>query len=195
MQQKEGVTSCNQDATKSLAESFPGQCSLITKNLGSIRPSLRTKSAPLFGGLPKKYHPDLNVGREETSRGAFLRIQKAFETLSDPVRRAKYDSQIDTTNHWGSPPSANAVEIQPIHEFQIHPSSLEPAITLPPAPRRLDPELRKVFIFVGICIVLAVAIILIVACRRDCAGSAAQAEMVNLPPFTGLAGQRSSSYF
>jgi DnaJ-domain-containing protein 1 len=116
-----------------------------------------------FRRLAKMYHPDLNVGHEEASRAAFLSIQKAFEFLSDPVRRARYDAAMDAaSNHWGLPPSSNAVEIQPIHEFQIHPTSLEPAVTLPPAPRRLDPELRKVFIFVGICILLAMAIILIV---------------------------------
>jgi hypothetical protein len=116
-----------------------------------------------FRRLAKKYHPDLNVGREYATRAAFVRVQKAFEILSDPDRRVSYDSEIDTSNHWGPPPSANTVDIQPLHEFQIHPTSLEPAITLPPAPRRLDPELRKVIIFVGVCVVLAVAIILIVA--------------------------------
>ncbi|HEY2827968.1 MAG TPA: J domain-containing protein, partial [Pirellulales bacterium] len=114
-----------------------------------------------FRRLAKKYHPDLNIGREHEVRSTFVRVQKAFEVLSDPTLRARYDSQFESQNHWGSPPPTTAAhDLQPIHEFQIEPSSFEPAITLPPVRRPLDPELRKLFIFIGVCIALAAAIVL-----------------------------------
>jgi DnaJ-class molecular chaperone len=132
------------------------------EELGIDSSATQDEISAAFRRLAKKYHPDLNVGREQVSRVAFLRVQTAFDLLSDPARRARYDSELDaSSNHWGLPPSANGVEIQPIQEFQIHPSSMDSSVTLPPAPRRLDPELRKVFIFVGICVVLAMAVIFI----------------------------------
>jgi curved DNA-binding protein CbpA len=114
-----------------------------------------------FRRLAKKFHPDLNVGREHEVFPQFVRAQKAFEVLSDPARRAHYDAQFDTGSPWGSPlPTATVYEIQPLPEFYVAPSSMEPAITLPRIRRRLDPQLRKVLIFVGGCIVLAMLLVL-----------------------------------
>jgi|SRR5271169_4007540 len=114
-----------------------------------------------FRRLAKKYHPDLNVGREQEVLSQFVRVKKAFEVLSDPARRARYDAQFDSGSHWGSPPTPTVHEIQPLPEFHVDPSSLEPAITLPRVCRRLDPQMRKILIFVGGCIVLAMLLVLI----------------------------------
>jgi curved DNA-binding protein CbpA len=131
-----------------------------------VSPSATTDEiSAAFRQLAKKYHPDLNVGREHETRSAFVRVQTAFEILSDPGRRARYneqyDEQFNSRSPWGSPPPPPVFEIQPLEEFQIHPSSLQPAITLPRIRRRLDPDLRKTMIFVGACIALAALILLI----------------------------------
>ena len=41
--------------------------------------------------LAKKYHPDLNP--EASARAQFEKISKAYETLSDDVKRGAYDQQ------------------------------------------------------------------------------------------------------
>jgi curved DNA-binding protein CbpA len=112
-----------------------------------------------FRRLAKKYHPDLNGGREQEVKPLFLRAQTAYEVLSDPARRAKYDARFSSTDDWGKPHSAPVYEIQPIDEFQITRTSLETSIDLPPVRRPLDPETRKVIIFVAVCVALAVLIV------------------------------------
>ena len=44
-----------------------------------------------YRALAKKYHPDANQGSEE-SKAKFQEIQEAYEVLSDPTKRAYYDS-------------------------------------------------------------------------------------------------------
>ena len=41
----------------------------------------------------KLYHPDLNNNRE-ASRQQFIRVQQAYEVLSDPQQRARYDAEL-----------------------------------------------------------------------------------------------------
>ena len=42
--------------------------------------------------LARKYHPDVSpIGRAEEYTKRFIRVQEAYETLSDPRRRALYD--------------------------------------------------------------------------------------------------------
>ncbi|CAI9771159.1 unnamed protein product [Fraxinus pennsylvanica] len=42
--------------------------------------------------LARKYHPDVSPpGRSEEHTRRFIRIQEAYETLSDPEKRALYD--------------------------------------------------------------------------------------------------------
>src|ERR1700730_9112984 len=40
--------------------------------------------------LARKYHPDLNPG-DRSSEGRFKELQAAYDVLSDPVKRSKYD--------------------------------------------------------------------------------------------------------
>src|SRR5947208_11753099 len=41
--------------------------------------------------LARKYHPDINPG-DRTSAAHFRQIAEAYETLSDPDRRRRYDT-------------------------------------------------------------------------------------------------------
>ena len=48
--------------------------------------------------LARKYHPDINPG-DRTSAAQFRRIADAYETLSDPDRRRRYDATGESTIH------------------------------------------------------------------------------------------------
>jgi curved DNA-binding protein CbpA len=111
-----------------------------------------------FRRLAKKYHPDVNRGREQEVKPLFLRAQKAFDVLSDPKRRAKYDKRIANGD---APELPTVFEVQPIDEFQISRSSLESSVVLPRYRRGLDPELRKALLIVVACIALAALVVLI----------------------------------
>lgn len=50
--------------------------------------------------LARKYHPDVSPpDRVEEYTQRFIRVQEAYETLSDPGRRALYDSDMDRGLH------------------------------------------------------------------------------------------------
>ncbi|MED6146936.1 hypothetical protein PIB30_039430 [Stylosanthes scabra] len=51
--------------------------------------------------LARKYHPDVcPPGRVEEYTKRFIRVQEAYETLSDPTRRAMYDSDMARGVHF-----------------------------------------------------------------------------------------------
>ncbi|MED6130784.1 hypothetical protein PIB30_003805 [Stylosanthes scabra] len=51
--------------------------------------------------LARKYHPDVSPpGRVEEYTKRFIRVQEAYETLSDPTRRAMYDSDMARGVHF-----------------------------------------------------------------------------------------------
>jgi curved DNA-binding protein CbpA len=136
------------------------------EELGVSSSATADEISAAFRRLAKQYHPDLNAGREQQSMSLFVRAQKAFEVLSNPELRARYDALTiasDQQNHWGSPPPAQTVyDIQPLQEFQIEKSSMDPAITLPPVRRHLlDDDLRKVLYYVIGFVVLAFLIVLL----------------------------------
>ena len=50
--------------------------------------------------LARKYHPDVSPpGRVEEYTERFIRVQEAYETLSDPRRRALYDRDLAVGIH------------------------------------------------------------------------------------------------
>ena len=136
------------------------------EELGVSSSATADEISAAFRHLAKQYHPDLNAGREQQSMSLFVRAQKAFEVLSNPELRARYDAlniAPDLQNHWGSPPPAQTFyDIQPLQEFQIEKSAMDPAITLPPVRRHLlDDDLRKVLYYVIGFVVLAFLIVLL----------------------------------
>lgn len=48
--------------------------------------------------LARVHHPDRNHGSEENATIAFQRLQQAYETLSDPVKRDRYDHLQSSAN-------------------------------------------------------------------------------------------------
>jgi len=46
--------------------------------------------------LSKKYHPDMNPGFREHAEEVFKNVRRAYETLSDPKKRADYDRANET---------------------------------------------------------------------------------------------------
>jgi curved DNA-binding protein CbpA len=136
------------------------------EELGVSSSATADEISAAYRRLAKQYHPDLNAGREQQSMSLFVRAQKAFEVLSNPELRARYDALTivpEQQNHWGSPPPAQTVyDIQPLQEFQIEKLSMDPAITLPPVRRHLlDDDLRKVLYYVIGFVVLAFLIVLL----------------------------------
>src|ERR1700681_1012778 len=53
--------------------------------------------------LARKYHPDINPG-DRTAVGRFRQIADAYQTLSDPERRRRYDTTGESTARDESPP-------------------------------------------------------------------------------------------
>jgi curved DNA-binding protein CbpA len=60
--------------------------------------------------LAQKFHPDRNADRQEEAKARFIRIQEAFDILSDPVKRAKYDQELRRAKQPNS--NASAAEKQ-----------------------------------------------------------------------------------
>jgi curved DNA-binding protein CbpA len=49
--------------------------------------------------LAQKFHPDVNKGHEQEAKRRFIRVQEAFEILSNPERRLRYDREIVRPSH------------------------------------------------------------------------------------------------
>jgi curved DNA-binding protein CbpA len=52
-----------------------------------------------FRRLSKELHPDTCKGDPETCKDRFIRVASAYNVLSDPIRRSKYDTK------WGFAPT------------------------------------------------------------------------------------------
>ncbi|MDP4133221.1 MAG: DnaJ domain-containing protein, partial [Bacillota bacterium] len=44
-----------------------------------------------YRSMAKKYHPDLNKDDQETAEKKFKEVNEAYEVLSDPQKKARYD--------------------------------------------------------------------------------------------------------
>src|SRR6478752_5067133 len=58
-----------------------------------------------------KCHPDKNPGREEEAAKEFQDMKQAYETLSDPDKRAHYDENGDGLSETGNPAEDMFVDI------------------------------------------------------------------------------------
>jgi len=60
------------------------------QTLGVKRDASQDDIKKAFRTLARKYHPDVN--KEESAKGRFEQINEAYEVLSDPEKRKKYDT-------------------------------------------------------------------------------------------------------
>jgi DnaJ-class molecular chaperone len=75
--------------------------------LGVQRTASQEEIQKAFRGLARKYHPDMNPG-DAGAKKKFQEVQAAFEVLSDPEKRQKYDqfgSDFESTGFGGGPRS------------------------------------------------------------------------------------------
>ena len=59
--------------------------------LGSARGATLIEIKRSYKRLARKYHPDINPG-DHAAEARFKEITRAYETLSDPERRLRYDA-------------------------------------------------------------------------------------------------------
>lgn len=105
----------------------------------------------VYRALMLRYHPDTNQDPSAVARAK--QINKAYETLSDPVRRSKYDAELRLSEHsgWeGTPP--------PQPPPQPAPPSSPQAAEKPP--KASDPKpVQRGRLFAGIAGLLAIVVI------------------------------------
>ena len=69
------------------------------KTLGLERNATPEDIKKSFRKLAMKYHPDRNPGNKEAEE-KFKKITEAYEVLSDPQKRARFDQLGDSYSHW-----------------------------------------------------------------------------------------------
>jgi curved DNA-binding protein len=69
------------------------------KILGVERNATEAEVKSAFRKLALKYHPDRNPGNKQ-SEEKFKEINEAYEVLSDPEKRARYEQLGDSYNNW-----------------------------------------------------------------------------------------------
>ena len=63
--------------------------------LGVHRNAGQDEIIRVFRRLSKKYHPDTTRGDKKSGEDKFKEVLEAYETLSDPERRKKYDTELE----------------------------------------------------------------------------------------------------
>ena len=71
--------------------------------LGVKKDASETDIKKAFRQMAKKYHPDVNPG-DKTAEGKFKEVNEAYDILSDPQKRSRYDQ----FGHAGVDPNASA---------------------------------------------------------------------------------------
>ena len=78
----------------------------------SVKPQAREEEIrKAYHVLARQYHPDYNPG-DSAAEGAFKAITRAYEVLSDPDRRARYDRALEEEGVVNQP--QKAVQNKPI---------------------------------------------------------------------------------
>lgn len=83
----------------------------LYETLGVKRDATKHEIHKAFRQLAKKYHPDKN--KEEGAQDEFIKIFKAYETLSDEKKRKEYDER-------GKQGSSNGWQTNGMNDFDMH---------------------------------------------------------------------------
>lgn len=82
--------------------------------LGVKKDATKQEIHRAFRQLAKKYHPDKNKNKNASDE--FIKIFKAYETLSDETKRKEYDNRNNAYNHH----STNSWASSNMHDFDIN---------------------------------------------------------------------------
>lgn len=86
------------------------------KTLGVPKKADEKEIKSAYRKLARQYHPDLNPNNPEAER-KFKEISQAYEVLSDPEKRKKYDQYGENWDQVQTGPSADGVRIDDVGDF------------------------------------------------------------------------------
>ncbi len=90
----------------------------------------------VYRGLAKRFHPDANQGSEAAAE-LFRQVNQAYQVLSDPEARAKYDQKLareDARREQEKPGSTRSAKLDPQQKFNKFLNSLLDALIGPEDP-------------------------------------------------------------
>lgn len=98
----------------SLVEASSGETQDYYEILGVKKDSSKQEIHKAFRTLAKKYHPDVN--KDKNAQEDFIRIFKAYETLSDEKKRSEYDNRSRSQSAYGWT-SGDNIQFDDVKEF------------------------------------------------------------------------------
>jgi len=90
----------------------------------------------VYRGLAKRFHPDANHGSKAAAE-LFRQVNQAYQVLSNPVARARYDEQLaceDARREKEKPGSTRAAHLDPQQKFNKFLNTLLDALLSPGDP-------------------------------------------------------------
>lgn len=132
-----------------------------------------------YRALMLKYHPDTHTGTDATKRAT--EINEAYSVLSDPAKRAAYDSsRAKKTSSEGQHKSANASSPPP--PPPPPPPRPDPASSASPPDQNPAPKKVPIGAVVAVCLVAGVSILSMIGSARRATEEVRAAASVNPPP-------------
>lgn len=77
------------------------------EKLGLSKKATEKEIKDAYKALVKKYHPDVYQGDKTYAEKMIKEINCAYDILSDPIKKAEYDEEINPTTYTYTPPSYN----------------------------------------------------------------------------------------